>query len=156
MAGLIRDAPLGQIIRWVMRNRTLLYPEERPDFQCPECYSEGAPVLSDATTPELTEKGPDAMVGSPTSQHSNGLERAVTTEAVPGPTTRTELSKVTTQAELAEAYTKATMEKGPTQPVFAEKLNDGMILVTWYTTDDPENPQNWPNARKTLVTLQIW
>ncbi len=156
MAGLIRDAPLGQVIRWVTRNRALPYPEERPDFECPECYVQDAPASSDAISKELTEKGPNAMVESPTSQQLNAFERAVTNEAVPGPATRTELSKVTTQAELAEAYTKATMEKGPTQPVFAEKLEDGTILVTWYTTDDPENPQNWPRFRKTLVTLQIW
>ncbi len=38
MADVIREAPLGQIIRWVTRNKFLKYPEEEADFQCPRCY----------------------------------------------------------------------------------------------------------------------
>ncbi|KAF7189217.1 Caffeine resistance protein 5 [Pseudocercospora fuligena] len=40
MEALIRDAPLGQLIRYITKNRVLLYPEERPDFQCPMCYTQ--------------------------------------------------------------------------------------------------------------------
>ncbi|KAK1237769.1 hypothetical protein MKX07_003605 [Trichoderma sp. CBMAI-0711] len=36
MADLIRDAPLGQVVRWVTRNKYFKYPEEREDFQLPE------------------------------------------------------------------------------------------------------------------------
>lgn len=32
MIDIIRDAPLGQIIRYIFRDRILLYPEEKPDF----------------------------------------------------------------------------------------------------------------------------
>ncbi|KAI9714814.1 MAG: hypothetical protein M1820_000103 [Bogoriella megaspora] len=39
MSDLIRDAPLGQIIRFVTRNRMFQYPEERADFECPASYS---------------------------------------------------------------------------------------------------------------------
>lgn len=35
---LIRDAPMGQLIRYITGNRVLLYPEERPDFRCPASY----------------------------------------------------------------------------------------------------------------------
>jgi DHA1 family multidrug resistance protein-like MFS transporter len=28
-------------------------------------------------------------------------------------------------------------------------------LVDWYTTDDPENPQNWSFGKKAVVLLQI-
>lgn len=31
------------------------------------------------------------------------------------------------------------------------KTSDGTILVEWYTTDDPENPQNWSLKKKWLV-----
>ena len=35
------------------------------------------------------------------------------------------------------------------------KTADGTILVDWYTTDDPANPQNWPASRKAWVLLQL-
>lgn len=35
------------------------------------------------------------------------------------------------------------------------KTSDGTILVDWYTTDDPANPQNWPKATKNWVLLQL-
>lgn len=36
----VRDAPVGQVIRWITKNKVLQYPEEKPDFQCPSCYSD--------------------------------------------------------------------------------------------------------------------
>ncbi|ENH73763.1 Caffeine resistance protein 5 [Fusarium oxysporum f. sp. cubense race 1] len=38
MSDLIRDAPLGQLIRFVTRNKYLQYPEEKPDFKLPESW----------------------------------------------------------------------------------------------------------------------
>lgn len=35
------------------------------------------------------------------------------------------------------------------------KTADGTILVDWYATDDPANPQNWTSARKWLVLAQL-
>ena len=35
------------------------------------------------------------------------------------------------------------------------KTSDGKILVDWYTTDDPANPQNWASSRKSAVLLQL-
>src|SRR2546421_6575787 len=49
MADLIREAPIGQIIRFITKNRYLQYPEEKPDFQCPSSYSN-----PDAPPPEVS------------------------------------------------------------------------------------------------------
>lgn len=35
------------------------------------------------------------------------------------------------------------------------KTADGTILVDWYSTDDPANPQNWAGSKKVLVLLQL-
>ena len=35
---LIREAPAGQLIRYLSKNRFLKYPEERPDFVLPPKY----------------------------------------------------------------------------------------------------------------------
>ena len=40
MSDLIRDAPVGQIVRYLTGNRVLRYPEEKGDFQCPTCYAQ--------------------------------------------------------------------------------------------------------------------
>jgi DHA1 family multidrug resistance protein-like MFS transporter len=35
---LVRDAAMGQLIRWVTKNRYLQYPEEKPGFKFPDCW----------------------------------------------------------------------------------------------------------------------
>lgn len=70
--------------------------------------------------------------------------------------TRVIMEKIHTRRDLEQAYTTATLEKGPTRPIIPEKLEDGTILVDWYDTDDPENPQNWSLRKKAFVTFQIW
>ncbi len=39
MEGVIRDSAFGQLLRFVTRNRVLLYPEEKPGFQIPGSYT---------------------------------------------------------------------------------------------------------------------
>jgi len=50
MSDLIREAPLGQLLRWATNNRLFPYPEELPGFELPEAYN----TLLDS------EKGPSA------------------------------------------------------------------------------------------------
>ena len=38
MTDILREAPLGQLIRWVTKKRLLPYPEELPGFELPETY----------------------------------------------------------------------------------------------------------------------
>lgn len=70
--------------------------------------------------------------------------------------TRVVMEKIHTRRDLEQAYTTATMEKGPTRPIIPEKLEDGTTLVDWYDTDDPENPQNWSLRKKSFIAFQIW
>lgn len=37
---LIRDAPVGQILRWLTNDRILLYPEEEPEFVLPKEWTD--------------------------------------------------------------------------------------------------------------------
>ncbi|GAM88198.1 hypothetical protein ANO11243_062290 [Dothideomycetidae sp. 11243] len=104
MSALLRDAPLGQLIRYATGSKIFAYPEEDPSFTCPMSYSHGA---------------------------SGGGEKPA--------------------ASLAS--TEPHLETPPTVP---EKLDDGTILVDWYTTDDPENPQNWSFGKKAFVSTQIY
>jgi DHA1 family multidrug resistance protein-like MFS transporter len=49
-------------------------------------------------------------------------------------------------------------EKEDTKPVPPQTTttSDGTILVGWYSTEDPENPQNWSNLKRYSVGLLLW
>ena len=182
MSALIRDAPLGQIIRWVTKNRVLQYPEEKADFQCPESYAHpDRPREEPQEEPEVEPEGePTEEVVPMAPEDVLELEKSKTAgsdvegdntfniekirTAATQRTSRTGLSRVgtrgalqksVTRADLEEQFTLATLEKGPTRPIEPEKLEDGTILVDWYTTDDPDNPQNWSFGKKAFVAFQI-
>ena len=53
------------------------------------------------------------------------------------------------EAELAVERTKS-------RAILPQQTANGIILVDWYSTDDPENPQNWSSGKKAFVMLQIW
>ena len=39
--------------------------------------------------------------------------------------------------------------------VIPETTSDGTILVDWYDAQDPENPQNWSDWKRLVVTLIV-
>jgi DHA1 family multidrug resistance protein-like MFS transporter len=71
--------------------------------------------------------------------------------------TRSALKQSVTRADLEAAFTAATQDlsKEPSRPILPERTADGTILVDWYTTDDPENPQNWSQGKKAVTAMQI-
>lgn len=191
MSALFRDSALGQLVRYATKNKLLLYPEERPDFQCPSHYQKNEGLEAKATpSPRTPAESPAEESEKPTRPTSESVERLPQGEApahrpesieklsppaTPATekdfdlnqiaTTRTGLSrmdsrvtieKIHTRRDLEQAYTTATLEKGPTMPIIPETLEDGTILVDWYDTDDQENPQNWSLRKKNFVTFQIW
>ena len=168
MSDLLRDAPVGQIIRWVTRNKYLQYPEEKADFQCPTSYQDAKKIGSGASsvaTPDALEKRledlPTDANALTTAQTAADRESvALSDRTLSKIVTRPEMSLVNTRADLEQAYTNATRQEGlksqPSRPIAPEVTSDGTILVDWYTTDDPENPQNWTPRKKGLVVLQIY
>jgi len=63
MSDLIRDAPVGQLIRFFTRNKYLQYPEERHDFMCPNCYSHPESLSTQSQVDEKAETTTD--IGAP-------------------------------------------------------------------------------------------
>ena len=47
------------------------------------------------------------------------------------------------------------LERPSSTPIDPGRTSTGTILVDWYTTDDPANPQNWSGKKKSFVALQI-
>lgn len=199
MTDIIREAPLGQLIRWVTGNKYLKYPEEEADFQCPNCYSHGERVDSLSTIEEdkadldLNEAG-DAIARE---QHRTALDKDVdhghdhmglhhqkTNVTVKSNVARHDLEKLDTQTthvtvrssiggqpslartktrEMTRAYTRERFDvereeqslKELNMPIVAQRNENGDILVDWYTTDDPANPQNWSSKKKIFAGSQI-
>lgn len=176
MSALIRDAPIGQIIRFVTNNRILQYPEERPNFQLPEAYTGKAskPLPIDQDVPPSEPEGPateEVVYPDPETvlekqeteeESESDLEKIQTARTahtartqISRVGTRTALSRSISRADLEQQFSLATVERGPTRPIEPEKLDDGTILVDWYDTDDQENPQNWSFSKKAIVLAQI-
>ncbi|KAL5425111.1 hypothetical protein PMIN04_002775 [Paraphaeosphaeria minitans] len=182
MQALIRDAPIGQAIRF-FNPRLLPYPEERHDFELPTAYvhmrhgkklallnststspdppsDEGLPV--EEVCPETEDDTEERNSSANDSDSTSYLEKfrtAGTTHTtqphISRVGTREALSKAHTRADLEQQFSLATLEKGPSRPIEPEVRGDGTILVDWYTTDDPENPQNWGFRKKLVVLTQI-
>ncbi|EMC96974.1 hypothetical protein BAUCODRAFT_32722 [Baudoinia panamericana UAMH 10762] len=198
---LVRDAPFGQLVRYVTGNKVFLYPEEKPDFQCPADYAQPQDLAnkksrhsiaseSDLATPdsELEKSGLEPTESSSpsppaerveqgtlsagidrnilerldtsSSRFDKDLEKARTNQAqreLSRISTKSALGRVHTQAELQEAWTAAShLTKAPSRPIVPQRTADGVILVDWYTTDDQENPQNWPARIKIFASLSIY
>ena len=173
MSDLLRDAPVGQLVRFITKNKVLLYPEEKPGYTCPAGYS-GAKDTS--SPPESDPRTPDEKWDNPLTPGAHSLASPATLKDVDPfdhanrdslraqrtlskVMTRPDMNKVATRKDLEQQYTAATQQqsfqKQPTQPIVPQKTEDGIILVDWYTTDDQDNPQNWSSKKKGVVVLQI-
>jgi DHA1 family multidrug resistance protein-like MFS transporter len=76
----------------------------------------------------------------------------------PTSTIRSHLSRTSTRPYSAERFDveqAIAAEKSKSIVLAPTKTSDGTILVDWYTTDDPSNPQNWSMGKKWLVLLQM-
>ncbi len=157
---MIRDAPLGQLIRLVTRNRVLQYPEEKPDFQLPDTWLQ---VIKENESPSAqsqvfgTRRSSTSSTSRSTSpdeenQVESGYEKSERLELA---RTKTRESTTPYTKERLEADEQHELEKTKSIPIVPRKTRDGNILVDWYYTDDPENPQNWSNLRRAMITAVI-
>ena len=178
MGDLIRDTALGYIIRSLSGNRLLQHLEDRSDFQIPESYlhptssshphNEAGSLKNKSETwlPNIDSALEDNRLTSEPASRKSIDERAANSidvekaelcdiEPVARVNSRVDLEKITSRADLDRVISIATLQREPTRPIAPQRTSDGIILVDWYTTDDPANPQNWSFGRKNFVSLQI-
>ncbi|RDL33792.1 Multidrug transporter [Venustampulla echinocandica] len=164
MTDLLREAPLGQILRWATGNRILQYPEELPGFELPKTYTA---LLNSDKHQEIqgipTREQEATHQSSRSSNAASDIEK-VKTEPSPydeadktlGLTrTRSRLETAPYSEDRLEVEAELAIERTRTQPVIPQKTSDGLILVDWYTTDDSANPYNWTNKKRFLISLII-
>ena len=164
MSDLIREAPIGQLLRFLTKNKILKYPEEIPGFQLPETYNtilnspdseKLGPSRSDSEKDEKVDKGLEDL---PTLHH-HATTRSIRSGDIEAPAalTRTKTRESTTPytEERLEIEAELQVERTKSLAIVPQKTSDGNILVDWYTTDDPANPQNWSNGKRGFVALLI-
>jgi DHA1 family multidrug resistance protein-like MFS transporter len=172
MSDLIRDAPLGQLIRFITRNKYFQYPEEKPGFQLPEAWNivlnnpdaiieESSPntnavLASSASSTVAATEDPKAKGESDKDKDNekNDVERG---DSQPIRLHRSR-SPQETQAytiDRLEAEEEHDVEKVKSIPVVPKRTRDGSVLVDWYFSDDNENPHNWTNNRRLGVAVII-
>jgi DHA1 family multidrug resistance protein-like MFS transporter len=142
MKDLIRDSALGQFLRFISRRTVLPYPESVPGFTLPESFNLEKRVAA------RTEAATPTSVGG--NEYINSWE--VDSEALRTfhPLTA---SNSNWQSQLDHTISRAASEDREIEPTLTK---DGKILVTWYSTNDPENPQNWSSGKKLWVSFLIW
>ncbi|KAI1459133.1 major facilitator superfamily transporter [Annulohypoxylon moriforme] len=165
MSYIIRDAPVGQFIRLVTGNRVLRYAEEKSDFELPEAWAQ---ILKTDSAGFISEDQSDSLSsGSSTSasivpgpnDEESQTEKADVIDPAPydAALTRTK-SRTETLPNTEARYEfdqQHELEKTKSIPIVPRKTKDGAILVDWYYTDDPDNPQNWSNLRRAMVAVII-
>jgi DHA1 family multidrug resistance protein-like MFS transporter len=150
MQAVIRDAPFGQLVRYVTKNKYFQYPEEKPDFQLPETWIDVMNQSDDlrkgsSQTEQLDPLDPEKEgEGGPSSDHhGQALSQTTTTNSLQW-----------TSERLAEDE-RHEIEKVKSTPIVPKRTRDGVVLVDWYYTDDPENPHNWSNTKRALIATII-
>ncbi|KAF1990129.1 MFS general substrate transporter [Aulographum hederae CBS 113979] len=156
MLDIIRDSSLGKVIRFVSQKRLLAYPEERPDFQLPSQYTV---FLHSDEKSEL--QGVDTPLSELDDSHRN--EDGAARKLEPAEDADPDLEQLASVRSMASMRTipfsnerlhveqVLGTEKTKSLPVMPHRTRDGVILVDWYSTDDPENPQNWSSTKKTFI-----
>lgn len=153
MADIIRDAAIGQIIRWATNNRYLQYPEEKPDFKLPDAWND---LLEGKAVNQPRPTSTASTIANHTSSSHNSDDETVAEPAValaPIASRGSGINNITERR--LEADEIHNIEKTLSLPVIPQKTKDGSILVDWYYTDDAEDPHNWTNGKRSAIALLI-
>lgn len=155
MADLIRDAAIGQIIRWATNNRYLQYPEEKADFKLPDTWND---LIEGKTTTRHEQPRPTSTASTVANNTNNNSSDDETVAEPPVAlahiTSRSSGINNITERRL-EADEIHNIEKTLSLPVVPQKTKDGSILVDWYYTDDAEDPHNWTNGKRAAIAWVI-
>lgn len=149
MADLIRESPIGQVIRFLTRDKYLRYPEEMPGFQIPwegvtnPGVDEKLADLLDGSNHGVDEKEEDRDVEK--DLEAENLARKITTRGTLGtplgPVTTISRTKTREQtlpysAERLQTELEEGAERQQSIIIVPQKTSDGITLVDWYTTDE--------------------
>lgn len=160
MKAIVRDSAVGQLLRLLsFRNGSLAYPEELPDFVLPSTYFDISATSSKEDHSDTSNNaGPRIDPETKTVEAETDIEAASAPEEVDGQASYPNLHPFTSRDQsICPTRTRSISAANGVlkDEIIPMKTSDGMILVSWYTTDDPANPQNWSSGKKLFVSAQI-
>ncbi|KAF8863389.1 MFS general substrate transporter [Acephala macrosclerotiorum] len=126
MYDIIRDSSFGQILRLLARNKILLFSDELPGFKLPSPTTSEKRIEIESETSTVTNFG----------QRSDG-------------------SKLSLDEEQAQQADDVSIARTVSRPVHPVMTSDGVILIDWYTTDDPDDPMNYSTSKKIYVSFLL-
>ena len=155
---LLRDAPIGQIIRLLTGSRYLRYPEEEPGFQLP--WESALAEEKEEEASAQRDGSSSRAHASPSSEKENpiggadaekidrdyeALTQQPTARSQVSRTTRLTTSRTVTReqtrpftAERFQTEQEEAIDRTQSSVIIPTRTQDGVILIDWYTTDDPE------------------
>ncbi|KAL0930467.1 major facilitator superfamily transporter [Colletotrichum truncatum] len=168
MASLLRESPAGQLLRLVTRNRILLYPEEKPDFKFPEAWlsvinGKDEQPVSDAHAGQLSSSSylsneEESQLSNPhgiTSSDCNGRGSNAASSSMKPNQSKTRDETDPSTEELAKVDNEQELNESTSLPI-SPRMENGVILVDWYTSNDADNPLNWSHFRRGLITFFLY
>lgn len=177
MKDALRDAPFGQLVRFLTKGKYFQYPEEKEGFKLPDAWIQmlnnpdaiidptadptPATVSSSASTVNGDKARPATL--SPGAQEKADGGEGSSDAPAPAHNHRDEEIHRTTSLGGSPAFNDARlnedelhdMEKVKSIPIVPKVTKSGAILVDWYFTDDQSNPHNWSNKKRLLITMLI-
>ena len=152
---IFRDAPFGQLMRYLTSERIFQHPEEKADFKLPEVWLQV--MTNTVATKEVTaetERVQDDLVASPVNGET-GTAAEIERQRQHTQQTR-QLEKLFADGTLPpDTESGDNLQHVMSSPIVPKTTNEGNILVDWYCTDDPANPHNWSNRRRIVLTSII-
>lgn len=139
MYDLIRDAPVGQALRFLTGNRVLKYPEEEAGYKLPQQYL-------DALSGQEKEKSQDGTPAA-TSNNDSGNNSDSSPDSI--------VDNTVDPDNLDHQEREIGIQRTRSVPIVPTKTTDGAVLVDWYSTDDPANPQNWSSSKKYFILFVL-
>ncbi|WWC66124.1 uncharacterized protein I206_100024 [Kwoniella pini CBS 10737] len=142
---------LGTIIRFVSGNRLLKY---RDEIDVPEQYSKEGIARRNLERQEKRSKnsGPYGTTSRQSPGDFNEPRRDSQTTIVDEQNNKAaKASNEKAQGERGNENGRMADNDGQAE----QGTKDDPTLVTWYSDDDPENPQNWSTGYKSFVALQM-
>ena len=146
MADLIRDSSIGQVIRFVTRDKYLKYPEEIAGFQIP--WNGMIDISAEEKLADLSEGSNHERDGERDVEQdleSEELARKTTTRGTLGTPlgpvatisrTKTREQTLPYSAERFQTELEEEAERKESAIIVPQKTADGITLVDWYTTDE--------------------
>lgn len=171
----VRDAPFGQLVRFLTKNKFFKYPEELPGFEIPwekaaaaekGRYSEaGENHASSSSDTEADTSGKEKRLGDPNPEEPGPSDLEALNQIPTARSTRSTsaagrvLSRESTQqwtSDRLQAEQEEEAARTHSAVIIPTRTKDGITLIDWYTTDDEANPQNWSSGRKALVAADLF